>query len=76
MGQLKTHCPACNRHDYDSRTLKEHLLLCHRERPVLVGAICDLLDLIADLRAASGPTRSHNVLGCILCLREVLTRSR
>jgi hypothetical protein len=72
---MKGHCPICNRHDY-SQTLKEHLLIVHRERPVLAGAILDLLDVISDLRVAAGPSGAHNVLGCILCLREVLTRSR
>jgi hypothetical protein len=73
---MRSHCPICNRHDYDSRTLKEHLLLCHRERPVLANAILDLLDLVTELRAAVGPSSAHNVLGCVLCLREVLRGSR
>jgi hypothetical protein len=70
---MRAHCPVCNRHDYD-QTLKEHLLISHRERPVLAGAICDLLDLIVDLRAAAGPTGAHNVLGCVLCLRQAFAK--
>ena len=72
---MKGHCPVCRSHDYSESTLKQHLLVNH-QGPILVSVILDLLDLIADLRAAAGPTGSHNVLGCVLCLREVLTRSR
>jgi len=72
---MKGHCPICKRHDYAERTLKEHLLICHRERPVLATAILDLLDLIANLRAAPVGPGAHDSGSCVLCLNEVV-RSR
>jgi hypothetical protein len=75
---MKGHCPigGCPRSDdYDQPSLKQHLLIVHRERPVLVSALLDALDEIAHLRAAAGSTGGHNVETCLLCRREGLRQS-
>lgn len=64
---MKGQCPVCNKQDYDARTLKEHLLLCHRERPVLAKTILDLLDLVGHLRSSSRERPAHDGTSCILC---------
>jgi hypothetical protein len=66
---MKSRCPICETDGYDQRTLKEHFLLCHRERPVLVGLILDLLDHVTNLKTPTRETTVHNPTSCVLCRR-------
>jgi phosphoribosyl-dephospho-CoA transferase len=74
---LKSRCPVrgCPRpHDYDQRTLKEHLLIVHRERPVLVNAVLDLLDELGHLTAVQ--QGGHDSRNCYFCKKEAEIRQR
>ncbi len=64
---MKSSCPLCGTNDYSALTLKQHFLLCHRERPVLVGLILDLLDHITHLKDPIGEKPAHDNSTCILC---------
>ena len=66
---MRGNCPLCGTDDYSARTLKEHFLLCHRERPVLVGLILDLLDLVTHLRSPNREKQAHDSGTCVLCLK-------
>jgi hypothetical protein len=71
---MKSPCPICDTDDYTARTLKEHFLLCHRERPVLVGLILDHLDQIAHLTALQRGT--HYPISCVFCGKQAQIRHR
>jgi len=64
----------CNRrHDYEQKSLKEHLLLSHGERPTLAKTILDLVDLLNSIRP---PGAIHGGWNCLFCLRQALRGSR